>query len=120
MPGPVKPYITSSRPAPPSSPIARDEMALSERAIGHALLGRGGRFTDEQMDAILRSPAGQPIKEMGTYAAVGTPDEVAATVERFTRHADADELMISLRSPTPEGRLRSAELLTPSPLRASA
>ena len=48
---------------------------------------------------------------MLTYSAVGTPPEVREAVERFAKHADADELIVAHQSPTPAARLRSVELL---------
>ena len=87
---------------------------MVERARARLLLARGAPLTDEEVDALLESPAGLQIKQMLTYAAVGTPDEVRPYVADFARHADADELMVLHPSPTLEGRLRSMELLAPA------
>ena len=77
-----------------------------------ALYGRGGRkFTDEEAEQVLRSPAGQHIEEMVTYAAVGTPGDVKDYLEQFAKHADADELIPTHHLSTTEARLRSVELL---------
>lgn len=83
--------------------------ALRNRAVSR--LGRGRSFTDDEADALLESLAGQHIRHMTTYSAVGTGPEVAEYVEGFTKHADADELMIAHQSPTSGERLRSVELL---------
>jgi luciferase family oxidoreductase group 1 len=87
---------------------AEDELAIAKRMIFRALLGRGRSLTDDEADRILASPAGQQIQHMHTYAAVGTAAEAAAYARSFARRAQADELIVSLRSPTPEGRRRSA------------
>jgi hypothetical protein len=36
---------------------------------------------------------------------------VHAYIEAFTKHADADELIVAFQSPSTEDRLRSVELL---------
>jgi alkanesulfonate monooxygenase SsuD/methylene tetrahydromethanopterin reductase-like flavin-dependent oxidoreductase (luciferase family) len=77
-------------------------------------------LTDEQADALLESPEGQYVKQMLTYAAVGTRDDVQAYVADFVRHARADELMVVHPSPTLEARLRSVEILAEADERACA
>ena len=49
---------------------------------------------------------------MMTYSAVGSPATVRHYLEQFTEHAGADELVVSLLSPTIEGRLHSLDLVT--------
>jgi luciferase family oxidoreductase group 1 len=90
---------------------AQEQLRASQRMIVRVLFGRGRRFSDGDADAILASPSGQQIRQMGVYTVAGLPGEVRAFVEDFARHTGADELMISLRSPTIGARLRSAELL---------
>jgi len=75
------------------------------------LFGRGRELTDEEADALLASPAGQHVRQMTKYSAVGTPDEVSEYIEAFAKHADADELIVAHQSPTAEDRLRSVDLL---------
>jgi len=59
---------------------------------------------------------------MFTYAAVGTPPEVADYLHGFRDRIAADELITAHQAPTTEGRLRSVELtaeaLEPSTSRA--
>jgi luciferase family oxidoreductase group 1 len=90
---------------------AETQLAGVQRARARALLGRGQRWTDEEADAVLASPAGQHVKAMTRYAAVGVPAEVRAYVERFAELARADEIMTVHPAPTVQGRLRSLELL---------
>jgi luciferase family oxidoreductase group 1 len=84
------------------------------------LFGQGRRFSDEEADIVLRSPAGQHVQHMLTFAAVGTPTEVREYVEGFAKHADADELIVAHQASTTEAMLRSVELLADSMELASA
>ncbi|MGO9559721.1 MAG: LLM class flavin-dependent oxidoreductase [Acidimicrobiales bacterium] len=76
-----------------------------------SVLGRGSTFTEDEANALLASVPGQQVERMLTYTAVGTPSEVRAYAERFAEHANADELIVALQSPSTEARLRSLELL---------
>lgn len=66
---------------------------------------------DEQLDRVIAGPQGQQIVRMMTYTAVGDPSTVAQYLNRFADHADADELVLALSSPTIDERLRSLELV---------
>jgi luciferase family oxidoreductase group 1 len=90
---------------------AEDEARAALRSRVRALLGRGRTFTDDEADLLLDSPAGAQVREMGRYRAIGTPDQVVATLDRFTAHAQADELIVVAASPGRARRLRSLELL---------
>ncbi len=94
---------------------AQDQRVAVERSRVRLLLARGQPITDEEADALLESPAGQGIKQMLTYAAIGTSEPVHAYVAEFVRHADADELMVVHAAPTVEARLRSLEILSGVP-----
>ena len=74
------------------------------------MAARGRTLTEEELDMLIDSPR-QQILQMLHYSAVGTPDSVGAYLDRFTKTARADELMISLQSPSTEQSLRSMELL---------
>ncbi|MDP8999136.1 MAG: LLM class flavin-dependent oxidoreductase [Myxococcota bacterium] len=93
---------------------ANEQFAAVQRWRVKALLGRGAggeRWTDERAQEILDSPAGQSMKAMSLYSAVGTRSEVKGYIARFTRTADADELMVVHPSPALGARMRSIELL---------
>lgn len=75
------------------------------------MAGRGRSLSEEELDMLIDSPAGQQILQMLHYSAVGTPDQVGAYLDRFAETARADELMISLQSPSTEQSLRSMDLL---------
>jgi luciferase family oxidoreductase group 1 len=99
---------------------AEEQYRAVQRSRVRLLLGRGQPLTDEEADILLQSPAGQQVRQMLTYAAVGTRDEVTAYVADFVRHAQADELMAVHPSPALDARLRSIELLAETAERACA
>jgi luciferase family oxidoreductase group 1 len=72
---------------------------------------RGRQVGEEDLDLLMSSPAAEMILSMLRYHAVGTGEQVAEYLEGFTRHADADELMISLQSPTTTEALTSMSIL---------
>jgi luciferase family oxidoreductase group 1 len=74
-------------------------------------LGGNRDFTDDEADAILASPQGQQVIQMMHYSAVGDPNAVATYLDGFVEHADADELILVLASPTLETRLHSLEIV---------
>jgi len=90
---------------------AEEQLATVQRARVKALLGRGAGWSDEEAQAVLDSPAGQNVKAMTTYSAVGTETEVRAYITEFARFASADELIAVHPAPTLEARLRSLEIL---------
>ena len=98
--------------------IAADDQADAERQAQEVMRSRvalilrpGTEYTDEQADALLRSPQAGHLHQMMTYSAVGTPDLVREKVTAFAEESRADELIIAHQSPGVEQRLRSAELL---------
>ena len=90
---------------------ARAQAHEIRRARVAILLGRGRDISDEDADLLLRTPQGQHIEQMMRYSAIGTPEAVASYLEEFTKHADADELIVVFASPTIDARLRSLDLL---------
>ena len=90
---------------------AQEQFQVAKRVRVNALLARGRGLTDDEADLVLASPEGQRIEQMVTYSAVGEPGEVKDYLDEFAKHADADELIVALQSPTAPARLRSAQLL---------
>ncbi len=90
---------------------AQDQAQAVSRARAVLLLGGGRQHTDDEADRLLASPQGQAISQMMTYSAIGTPDTVREYLDRFSDHADADELIVVHPSPTIDDRLRSVDLL---------
>jgi hypothetical protein len=66
---------------------------------------------DGELDRLMATPQGQHILRMMTYSAVGSPAVVRQYLDDFAAHADADELIVALASPTTPERLRSLELV---------
>ncbi|UWX97831.1 LLM class flavin-dependent oxidoreductase [Arthrobacter zhaoxinii] len=97
---------------------AQQMFADSQRRRVTQLFGRDRTFTDEEADAILQSPGGQQVKQMGRYSAVGNPGEVRDYLDWFTGHAQADELIVATQTATLESRLRSFQLLADAALPA--
>ncbi len=98
--------------------IAADDQADAERQRQEVMRSRvalilrpGTEYTDEQADALLRSPQAAHLHQMMTYSAVGTPDLVRDKVTEFAEQTGADEIMVAHQGPRVEERLRSAELL---------
>ena len=71
----------------------------------------GRDLSDDEADAILRSPQGQQIAQMMHYSAIGSPTSVATYLTSFADQVGVDELMTVHPSPTLEQRLRSVDLL---------
>ena len=90
---------------------AQEQFQSAKRTRVNALLARGRRLSDEEADLVLATPEGRRIESMVTYSAVGRPSDVKDYLDGFVKHADADELIVALPSPTVQARLRSAELL---------
>jgi luciferase family oxidoreductase group 1 len=85
---------------------------VRRRMLVRALFSRPGHtFTDDEVEAILRSPQGMHVDQMLTYTALGTPDVVKTYLDEFRTHADADELMLAHQADTAPARVRSLELV---------
>lgn len=83
--------------------VARSRVAL--------FLGRSRDYDDDEADRLLNSPQGRQIARMMQYSAVGTPDTVVEYLDAFGTHADADELIVAMSSPTVDQKLRSVDLV---------
>jgi luciferase family oxidoreductase group 1 len=99
---------------------AEEQLRAVQRSRVRSLLARGQPLTDEEADVLLHSPAGEHVKQMLKYAAVGTRDVVHAAVAAFAHHACADELITVHPAPSLDARLRSLELLAENAERACA
>lgn len=82
-----------------------------KRARVRAMAGRGRTLSEEELDMLVDSPAGQQILSMLQYWATGTPDQVRTYLQDFAELAQANELMIALNSTSTEQSLRAMELL---------
>jgi luciferase family oxidoreductase group 1 len=109
-----RPYVICA-----ANVIAADseELALAQREETRRgrvrnLFGRDDRpLTDDDVEAILRSPQAAHINEMMTYSVAGTPDQVVAWLDDFQAQTAADEVMTVHAAGSVANRLRSVELL---------
>lgn len=90
---------------------AEAQLVSVERARVRLLLGKGRELTDDEVDDLRDSPAGMQLKQMLTYAAIGTREEVREYLRTFAKHAHADEIMAVHPAPALPDRLRSLEIL---------
>jgi luciferase family oxidoreductase group 1 len=91
---------------------AAEQLEATRRARAKNLFARGDqRLSDEEVEAILRSPQAAAVDEMLTYTATGTTDEVAAYLDRFQQLSGADELITVHYASSVDNRVRSVELL---------
>ena len=103
-----------------SAAAAAEQLESTRRARATAIFGRGRVLDDQEADRLLASGADRQVDQMMTYSAVGTPAEVRDYLDRFVRHADADELIVAHSSPTTDDRLRSVTLLAEAMDRVAA
>lgn len=89
--------------------LRQNDIIRRRRVESMALRGR--EVGEEDLDLLMSSPAAEMILSMLRYHAVGTGEQVVDYLEGFAQHADADELMISLQSPTTAESLTSMSLL---------
>ncbi|NLU84341.1 LLM class flavin-dependent oxidoreductase [Rhodococcus sp. HNM0569] len=75
------------------------------------MVARGRTFTDEEIDAIMTSPAAQQIRQMMRYSAVGTATDVVEYLDRFAEHAQADELIVASQATDTDAWMRTFELV---------
>jgi len=91
---------------------ARRQFETRRREFARGIFSRPGqRLEDAQLEAILASPESGQVDQMLQYTAMGGPEAVAAYLEKFLAFTQADELITAHQADTPEGRLRSLELL---------
>jgi luciferase family oxidoreductase group 1 len=116
-----KPYVIAglNLVVAPTREQAEAEFHVRKRGMVMALFGRGRPLSEGDAEALLGMPAGQQVSQMLSCAAVGTPDEAVAYAEAFTTRAQADELIMTLGSPTLEGRMRSLDLFLSASARAT-
>jgi luciferase family oxidoreductase group 1 len=98
--------------------VAAETSTKAEAHLLYAQRRRVGRFvapgrtlSDDEADAILTSRAGRQVLQMMECTAVGNPHAVERYLDDFAASSHADELIVTLMSPTLEDRLRSAAIL---------
>ena len=102
--------------------VAAEDDAAAEALFARAELERVRRFlsrgrerdlTADEAAALYDTPAGEQIREMLRYTAIGGPRRVGDELAAFAEHADADELITVHPAPTPAERLESVRLAAP-------
>ena len=94
-----------------------EEQALAQREEARRgrvrnLFGRDDQvLTDDEVDAILRSPQAAHINEMMTYSTAGTAQQVLEWLDDFQTHTAADEVMTVHAAGGAAQRVHSVELL---------
>jgi luciferase family oxidoreductase group 1 len=98
--------------------VAADTSAVAEAHLLYAQRRRVSRFlapgrdlSDDEADSLLTSRAGRQVLQMMECTAAGDPHAVERYLEDFAARTEADELIVTLMSPTVEDRLRSATIL---------
>jgi luciferase family oxidoreductase group 1 len=98
--------------------VAADTSSVAEAHLLHAQRRRVARFaaggrplSDDQADELLASRAGHHVLHMMEYTAVGDAAAVKRYLDDFAAHTAADELIVTLTSPTLDDRLHAATLL---------
>ncbi|GAA3704827.1 LLM class flavin-dependent oxidoreductase [Zhihengliuella alba] len=90
--------------------VRRDRVA---RFLGRGRMAPGSTeapFTEEEIDMLLESPAGEQVLGMLKYTAVGTPEAVGEYLQDFARSAGADELITVQSAIDSAQRLESLRL----------
>ncbi len=90
--------------------FARAELDRVRRFLSR---GRERELSESEAAALYDTPAGEQIREMLRYTAIGGPERVREELAVFARHADADELITVHPAPTPAERLESVRLAAP-------
>jgi luciferase family oxidoreductase group 1 len=99
-----------------STEAAQEQLLETRRIRAVSLHGRrlglaDRDFTDDEADQLLAAGVAAQVDQMLTYSAIGTPPEVADSLDDFVRLTGADELISVHQVPSAEGRLRSVTLL---------
>jgi luciferase family oxidoreductase group 1 len=91
--------------------VAEAHLLYAQRRRVSRFVGRGRRLTDDEADELLSSRAGRQVLQMMECTAVGDPRAVKRYLDAFAQRTSADELIVTLVSPTLEDRMRSAAIL---------
>ncbi|MBM7795691.1 LLM class flavin-dependent oxidoreductase [Pseudoglutamicibacter cumminsii] len=95
--------------AAPTASEANDQFQFALRRRVQSMLGRNRSqpFTEAEINQILQMPAGNQVRNMMSYSAVGTPDRVVEQLRQMAEETQADELILSYHAISHEDRLAS-------------
>ncbi|HVT76071.1 MAG TPA: LLM class flavin-dependent oxidoreductase [Acidimicrobiales bacterium] len=91
--------------------VAEAHLLYSQRRRVSQFLAPGRKLSDDEADALVASRAGRQVLQMMKYMAVGDAHAVARYLDEFAVISHADELIVTLMSPTIDDRLRAATIL---------
>ena len=97
---------------------AQEQYVAAQRWRARRFIAPDADLTDEQVDALLESPAGARVRAMMECTAAGTPEQARVWLTRFAEHTGADELILAPAAPRRADRIRAVELM-PAPDLAS-
>ena len=104
--------------AAPSEEEAELQYQAALRWRAKRFLVRSGsgeaELSDDELDQVLATPAGEHVKGMMRVTAAGTPKQAAEYIERLAERTVADEVILAPASPRRAERIRAVELV-PAP-----
>ncbi|MEX2550279.1 MAG: LLM class flavin-dependent oxidoreductase [Nitriliruptoraceae bacterium] len=97
--------------ASPTTAEANEEFERTVRRRVRLFYGRERPLSDDEVELLMDSPAGEQVRGMLRYHAVGRATEVAAGLADFAEHADADELIVASAAVDRRRALQTIEAL---------
>ncbi len=95
-----------------SASVAESHLLYAQRRRAARFVAPGRSLSDDEADEILQSRAGMQLLHMMQYTAVGYPPTVKRYLDDFAERIAADEVIVTLMSPSLENRLHAATLLS--------
>jgi luciferase family oxidoreductase group 1 len=96
---------------------AQEQHRAALRWRAQRFIAPGHDLSEDQVDALLDSPAGAQVRDMMRYTAVGTAEQAKDQLTRLAERTGADELMLAPAAPRREQRIRAVELVrAPEPV----
>lgn len=84
----------------------------AKRARIRTMLGRGRQLSDDDVEQLVHSVAGQQVLQMLEMTAVGTPDVVRDWLDDFASRINANELIVTNMAGPLEDRRRALQLMS--------
>lgn len=84
----------------------------AKRARIRTMLGRGRQLSDDDVEQLVHSVAGQQVLQMLEMTAVGTPDVVRDWLDDFVSRINANEVIVTNMAGPLEDRRRALQLMS--------
>lgn len=84
----------------------------AKRARIRTMLGRGRQLSDDDVEQLVHSVAGQQVLQMLEMTAVGTPDVVRYWLDDFVSRINANEVIVTNMAGPLEDRRRALQLMS--------